>query len=124
MHWPPQTGELIPNAGEAYGISERLTTYALNLSHRDGRHKARVFRAVLGIAAADVEYLATALREGLATTPVRSARPNPPHGWMCSVWITVRSLGHRADQTAVVRTAWELEDEDAGPRLVTAYIKA
>jgi hypothetical protein len=83
-----------------------------------------VFRAVLGITATDVDYLAYALREGLVITPVRRVRANPPHGVVCGVWITIRGLGAHADRTAVVRTAWEIRHEDDAPRLVTAYIKA
>jgi hypothetical protein len=122
--WPPQIGELLPRAEDAWGILEKLASYSLDLDHRDGGHKARVFQAVLGITATDVDYLAYALREGLVTTPVRRVRANPPHGVVCGVWITVRGLGARVDRTAVVRTAWEIRHEDDAPRLVTAYIKA
>jgi hypothetical protein len=124
VSWPPQIGELLPHAEDAWGVREKLSSYSLDLDHRDGGHKARVFRAVLGITAADVDYLTTALRAGLATTPARLIRANPPHGVMCGVWITVRGPGPHADRTAVVRTAWEIRHEDDAPRLVTAYIEA
>ena len=124
MTWPPEIGDLLPNAGYAWGVQEKLASYSLDPGHRDGGHKARVFRAVLGITASDVGYLAEALRDGLATTPARLVRANPPHGLMCSVEITVRGLGAHADRTAVVQTAWEIRHEGDAPRLVTAYIKA
>jgi hypothetical protein len=122
--WPPEIGELVPRAEDAWGILEKLVSYSLDRDHRDGGHKARVFRAVLGITATDVDYLAYALREGLVNTPVRRVRANSRHGVVCGVWITVRGLGARVDRTAVVRTAWEIRHEDDAPRLVTAYIKA
>ena len=96
----------------------------MNLDHRDGADKARVFRSVLGLKASDVEYLAWALVEGLASTPVQRVRENPPHSVLCDVWITVYGLGARVDRTAVVRTAWEIRREDDAPRLITAYIRA
>jgi hypothetical protein len=124
MTWPPEIGEPLPRAEDAWGVLEKLASYSLDLDHRDGGHKARVFRAVLGITAADVEYLAAALREGLLTTPARAVRATPPHGVMCGIWIAVRGLGAHGDRTEVVRTAWEIRHEDDAPRLVTAYIKA
>ena len=124
MIWPPEIGELLPHAEDAWGVLEKLASYSLDLDHRDGGHKARVFRAVLGITATDVDYLACALREGLVTTPVRRVRANPPHGVVCGVWITIRGLGAHAERVGMVRTAWEIRHEDDAPRLVTAYIKA
>jgi hypothetical protein len=122
--WPPTIGEPLPNAEDAYGVHEKLASYSLDLGHRDGAAKARVFRGVLGLTAADVDYLARALREGLASTPVRRVRDNPPHGVLCDVWITVRGRGAHADRSTVVRTGWEIRHEDDPPRLVTAYIRA
>lgn len=124
MSWPPEAGDFIPHADDAFGVHEKLLAYSLNRDHRDGGEKARVFRSVLGLTQTDVEYLARALVAGLASTPVRRVRDNPPHGMLCDVWIAVRGLGDRADRSAVVRTAWELRSEDDAPRLVTAYIKA
>jgi hypothetical protein len=124
VSWPPDVGEIVPNAHDAFGVHEKLTSYSLNVDHRDGADKARVFRSVLGLTASDVEYLARALVEGLASTPVRRVRENPPHGVLCDVWITVYGLGARTDRTAVVRTAWEIRREDDAPRLITAYIRA
>ncbi len=108
MGWPPEINEVVPNAHAAYGVDDKLGTYSLNLDHRDGGAKAGLFRSVLGLTAADVDYLARALHHGLASTPVRRVRDNPPHGVLCDVWITVSGLGAHADRTAVVRTAWEV----------------
>jgi hypothetical protein len=122
--WPPEPGDLIPNACEAVGVHKKLRTYSLDRAHRDGSDKAKTFRSVLGVTQADVEYLARALIVGLATTPLRRVRENPPHGLLCDVWIEVQGLGDRAGRVAVVRTAWELPYEGDAPRLVTAYIRA
>lgn len=73
---------------------------------------------------ADIDFLARALVVGLATTPLRRVRENPPHGLVCDVWIAVDGLGDRAGQAAMVRTSGELRYEGDLPRLVTAYIRA
>jgi hypothetical protein len=124
VSWPPRVGEIVPIAYGAFGVHEKLMSYSLNRDHRAGADKARVFRGVLGLTADDVEYLARELVDGLARTPVRRVRENPPHGVLCDVWVTVHGLVARSHRTAVVRTAWEIRHEDDAPRLVTAYIRA
>ena len=124
MSWPPPIGEPLRLANDAYGVNEKLVSYSLNLDHRDGGPKARLFRSILGITAADVDYLARALHDGLASRPVRATRDNPPHGVLCEVRIEVRGRAERAGRTATVVTVWEVWHEDDPPRLVTAYIRA
>lgn len=46
---------LLPNFEKASVDLEKLTAYALNASHPEGRHKARVFLSALGVTAADGE---------------------------------------------------------------------
>jgi len=123
VSWPPQIGELLPRAQDAFGVHEKLASYSLNLQHSDGGHKAVLFAAVLDITAADVDYLAEALIVGIAGTSVRAVRENAPHGYLCEVRIGVRGLRARSDRTAVVVTAWEIARDGDAPRLVTALIK-
>jgi hypothetical protein len=49
MTWPPRAGELLPNAGEAFGVREKLAGYSLNVSHEHGGPKALGFKLILGI---------------------------------------------------------------------------
>ena len=49
--------------------------------------------------------------------PVLVVRSREPHGVVVGVEITLTIN----DRTAPVATAWHYEDEDAAPRLVTAY---
>ena len=121
--WPPQIGELLPRPEDAYGVQEKLTGYSLNLEHADGGHKAVLFEAVLDVTAADVDYLAEALIAGIAHTPIRAVRENPPHGYLFEVRISVRGLRARSDRTALVLSAWEIAYDGDAPRLVTALIK-
>lgn len=56
---------LLPNIEKATINLKKLADYVLNASHPEGRHKARVFLAALGIAPADAEWLANAILAGL-----------------------------------------------------------
>jgi len=123
VSWPPQIGELLPRAEDAYGDHGKLAGYSLNREHADGRYKALLFKAVLDLTTADVDYLAESLIAGIANTPIRAVRENAPHGYLCEVRISVRGLRTRFDRTATVLTAWEIAGEGAAPRLVTALIK-
>ncbi len=122
MTWPPEIGKPLPRAVDAHGVRGKLAGYSLDLEHTDGGDKASAFDRILGITAGDVEYLANALITGLASTPTRAVRQNPPHGLLCEVRISVRGLGAKADRIATVLTAWEIRYDGDAPRLVTAYI--
>ena len=61
MAWPPTIGEVLPRGADAFGVEEKLSAYCLNPDHELGAAKARGFQRILGIAAADVEYLAAEL---------------------------------------------------------------
>ncbi|MGK7960042.1 DUF6883 domain-containing protein [Crocosphaera sp.] len=51
-------------------ILKKLTTYALNFNHTDGKHKARLFKAKLGITLNNQEKLIKAIFEALNTESV------------------------------------------------------
>src|SRR5690242_871357 len=59
----------LPN-GERAGLGTKLEDYSLNPSHRDGRHKARVFASVLGITLDNRHVLRDALLRAAATSTV------------------------------------------------------
>jgi hypothetical protein len=60
--WSPIVGDRLPRAAEAFGITEKLVRYSLNLDHSVGGPKAKGFQQILGIVLADADYLA-GLRE-------------------------------------------------------------
>jgi hypothetical protein len=132
VSWPPQIGEPLPRADEAFGIEDKLASYCLNPEHEIGGPKAERFERVLGIGPTDVEYLgigptdveylAEALRTGILAAPVTAVRDNAPFGVLCEAKIPVGGLGERRDRIATVTTAWELRHAGDRPRLVTAYI--
>jgi len=122
MSWPPQIGEPLPRAEEAYGVHEKLVRYSLKIGHEDGGPKAAAFARILGITPADSDYLATALLLGVHDSPVSEVRDRAEHGMHCRVIVPVRGLRDRSDRVASVLTVWESRWDGDAPRLVTAFI--
>jgi hypothetical protein len=52
-------------------------SYALDLTHERGRHKARVFASALGITVADWRYLHGQILDALPEADVRATRITP-----------------------------------------------
>jgi hypothetical protein len=120
--WPPIVGDRLPRAAEAFGITEKLVTYSLNIDHRDGGPKAKGFEQILGITLADVDYLVNTLRAGVLDAAITDVRGNAPYGLLCEVCVSVAGLRERSSRVVSVTTSWELQHADDRPRLVTAYI--
>jgi hypothetical protein len=59
----------VPQAGRAVGDLAKLRDYCLNPFHEDGKHKARVFAAALGLGRADAEWLRERLLEAVVSKP-------------------------------------------------------
>ena len=96
---------------------QKLEDYLLDAAHGDGRHKARVFRSALGIAASDWRYLQDAILAGVLDAPISAIVPTR-YGFRCTVVVPIQGLnGQRHD----VLTGW-LVPPDGPPRLVTAYV--
>ena len=120
VSWPPQIGELLPRAEDAYGVHEKLVDYSLKAGHPRG--KAEGFARALAVTADDLEYVAEALLSGVRTTPVSGVRLAGVHGFHCEVIVEVRGLRDRADRVANVLTAWQIRWDGDPPRLITAYL--
>ena len=123
MGWPPKIGDVLPRAADAFGIEEKLLGYSLDTMHERGGPKARGFERILGITAENVEHLEGAILVGIATASIDAVRDNAPHGVNCTIDVPVRGLGDQEDRLVDVRTVWELTDEGAAPRLVSAYVR-
>jgi hypothetical protein len=83
VSWPPQIGDLLPRAEDAYGVREKLVDYSLKAGHPRG--KAEGFARALAVTADDLDYIADALLSGLRTTPMSGVRPAGVHGFHCEV---------------------------------------
>ncbi len=121
--WPPQVGQLLPRAAEAFGVRYKLETYSLDTTHKYGGSKARGFELILGITIDAIDYLEAQIFARILDTPVSDIRDNPPYGVNYVVNVQVRGIGAKADRVINVRTVWTFEDPGAPPRLVTAIPK-
>jgi hypothetical protein len=103
-------------------VRRKLSTYSLDLAHRRGGPKARRFEQTLGITIRDIDYLEGAIQTGILVVSVGAVRDNLPWGINCVVEVPVRGRGERSGRAIKIRTAWELIDAEAAPRLVTAFL--
>jgi hypothetical protein len=120
VSWPPEIGELLPRAEDAYGVHHKLSGYSLDVEHPRG--KATAFAQALGLTVDDLEYLTDALLTAVRTRPVSGVRPAGEHGFHCEVIVRVRGLRERAESVANVLTAWQIRWDGDAPRLITAYV--
>jgi len=107
----------IPN-GQRADLDAKLGEYVLNYSHREGRHKARVFEAVLGITAANQEILANGLRTAIENSDEAELLGNNRHGDVYAL----RVLLTTERGAATVLSVWIIRNGEDFPRLVTCYI--
>jgi hypothetical protein len=102
---------------EAIVPKEKLAGYSLNLNHETGKHKAKVFRDLLGIEAVNWRYLAQQLVNGLAKAKVYRVRKTT-YGIQYYLYIPVLGLNGKSK---TVLSSWIIE-ENCSPRLTSAYI--
>ena len=108
----------LPNGTRAIVEIEKLSNYCLSSQHPEGRHKARVFLATLGMVASD----AGKLREILLTAAVGNNEVAmigaDKYGCRYSFDLVV-NWGSRE---ALVRSAWIIKTGEDFPRLVSCYV--
>jgi hypothetical protein len=107
----------LPRATEAIVPREKLESYALDVSHERGQHKARVFASALGITAAEWDYLRDQILEAINSAPVRGTRITP-FGVAYEVSITIDGLN---GATHPVVTTWIAEGNEP-PRLTSTWV--
>lgn len=103
--------------GDRADVGTKLEGYVLNMLHHEGRHKARVFEAVLGITAENAAVLRHALLEAAATDEVESQRDS---GF--GVTYVLRVGLTTAKGTGTVLSVWIVRHGEDFPRLTTCYI--
>jgi hypothetical protein len=98
--------------------AHKVTAYALDPDHPVGRHKARVFLAVLGFDQSNAHQLLEQLRVGVRTS-VAVAGVSDRFGQRFTVDIEVTGpRGH-----AIVRTGWIYDPGSTTPRLTTLFVR-
>ena len=107
----------LPHADRAVLDLHKIEDYCLSPAHPRGRHKARVFREVLGLVRSDAEWLRQALLDGLAEQEAAELA-NDSYGTRWRVDIPVR----RQNSGAVVKTVWIIRSGEREPRFVTCWV--
>jgi hypothetical protein len=108
----------LPNGEAAIVELAKLEQYCLNPTHPHGRHKARVFRAVLGMTKADARELRTALRSAAAH---EEAIPGTLDEYGARYIIDFELI--RDDARAVIRSSWIVLHGQMRPRFVTCFVR-
>jgi hypothetical protein len=107
----------LPNGDRAIIPIEKLVGYCLNPEHPKGKHKARVFRAVLGITRENADRLYELVRQAAIAGEVVQER-STPFGQEFKVDWTIPGLDR-----VQLRTLWIISSELTIPQLVSAFIK-
>jgi hypothetical protein len=110
-------GTRLPKVGEAVLDLRKLEDYCLNASHPRGRHKARVFRQVLGLTQDDAPWLREALLAAAKVQPATSLGGDR-YGSSWGVDVPVE----RQSRTGMVRTVWIVRAGETFPRFVTCWV--
>ncbi|KKI98296.1 DUF6883 domain-containing protein [Prochlorothrix hollandica] len=107
----------LPNGHQAIIPRQKLTLYCLNPEHSSGKHKARVFKAILGITAQNVETLETLIQQAALEGAV-AQQSQTPFGSQFKVDWPVPGY-----ENVILRTLWEITEIQPQPRLISAFIK-
>ena len=108
----------LPGGNHAIVDSQKLVGYCLDQDHPRGKHKARVFAAVLGFTAANADQLRKAL---LAAASAEEAEPTASDEFGKRYVIDFEVRGPRG--IGIVRSSWILRQGEHAPRLTSCYVK-
>lgn len=107
----------LPNGARAE-LGTKIEDYVLNGSHPDGRHKARVFAAILGITPANDGILRRALLAAAATSDAALPGTRNEFGQRYSLRVPISTM----NGSAIVHSGWIVLRGEDFPRLTTCYI--
>ena len=107
----------LPNPHKAVVEIEKLQDYSLNLSHSVGRHKARVFKAALGLTMQQAAWL----RERALEIAVTGDAVPGSYSVFGEKYVIDALINHKG-MTALVRFCWIIELGTDFPRLTSCYI--
>ena len=107
----------LPNPNNAYIDDNKLVGYALNFNHAEGKHKARVFKAALGLTVENLAELKNALLEAVKTLDAIPDKSNQ-YG---QKYVIDFPMTHN-NKAAIIHSVWIVRYAENFPRLVTAYI--
>ena len=108
---------MLPNAAHAFIDIAKISGYCLNLSHPEGRHKARVFQSVLGMGEKDSQLLYNAILKAVAENEAHPTEADQFGArYIMDFELSVNG------RSATVRTGWIIRTKEDFARLSTCYI--
>jgi hypothetical protein len=108
----------LPNFENAKIEVEKLTEYCLNENHPVGKHKARLFKNILGITIENANVLIDIILHGIRIYPVEE-RDADQYGKRYTVDIQIAGI----NENITLRTNWILKTNEDFPRLTSCFIK-
>ena len=106
----------IPHAEGAEVDIRKLRDYCLNPEHPEGKHKARLFAAAVGMTIIDAPDLRRALLEIVQTNDAELGLRDD-YGQRYTVDFLLEWRGKQA----IIRSGWIIEHDSDAPRLTTCY---
>ena len=107
----------LPNGDRAIIDRRKITDYCLSGDHEDGRHKARLFRALVGLHQGNAVLLLDALGGAAASGDAVAGKADE---YGRRYVLDFEFTGPKG--TAIIRSAWIVRADEDVPRLVTCYI--
>ena len=107
----------LPNATNAFIDDRKLIEYCLNLEHEEGKHKARVFAAALGITTEIYFVLKSAILDAILSKDALFIK-ELSSGKLYQVDFELVYL----DKSALIRSGWIILKNEDFPRLTTCFI--
>lgn len=107
----------LPRSSEVVIDVSKVRDYLLNPQHPRGRHKARVFRAALGLVASDAELFVAWLRS-IAASSDADRMTSDQYG----VRYAIQARMITPAGSARVHSIWLVPPGSGPPRLITAYV--
>ena len=95
----------------------KLTAYALSLTHPQGKHKARVFAAALGLTTSDAGVLKSALRDAARRGSAEALTAD-----RFGARFQIRFLFQFGVKSAMINSAWIVPAGGGRTRLVTVFV--
>lgn len=108
----------LPNAEAAFIDIHKLRDYSLNMQHDRGKHKARLFLAILGLSGENAEELEFILFEAIQIyDAISSSQDEYGQRYLVDFPLT------RNGNTATIRSTWIVRSTETFPRLTSCYIR-
>jgi hypothetical protein len=105
----------LPNYQRAIIPRSKLEDYALNPAHKEGKHKARLFKSILGFEKADWQKLEKIILDELPYYEAILTREDKWGKYYSVSLLIVGSTGKKA----IVQTIWIIETGKDYPSFVT-----